>query len=104
EKINLNIQNNINPYSSNIFSDLSLIKSEIQEIKNNVIKISENSNKQISTLSIAKKNISNLIKSFDNLKDLRKRLIFKIRSKRGLDTSSVEYNELRILRKPKILE
>jgi len=93
EKINLNIQNNINPYSSNIFSDLGLIKSEIQEIKNNVIKISENSNKQISTLSIAKKNISNLIKSFDNLKDLRKRLIFKIRSKRGLDTSSVEYNE-----------
>ena len=66
---------------------------EIQEIKNNVINISENSNKQISTLSIAKKNISNLIKSFDNLKDLRKRLIFKIRSKRGLDTSSVEYNE-----------
>ena len=51
EKIKLNTENNFNSYSSNISSDLNLIKSEIQEIKNNVITISKNSNKQISTLS-----------------------------------------------------
>ena len=40
-----------------------------------------------------KKNISTLLKSFNDLKDIRKRIIFKIRSKRGLDPSSVEYIE-----------
>ena len=40
-----------------------------------------------------KKNISKLVQSFEYLIDLRKRIIFKIRSKRGYDTSTDEYND-----------
>ena len=80
-------------YVSKINADLMLIREELEKLKNNVDVIAENSNKQISSLSIAKKNISNLIKNFDNLKNIRKRILFKIRAKLGLDASSDEYNE-----------
>ena len=80
-------------YVSDINSDLLLINQELEDINKNVKIIAANSINKISTLSNAKKNISNLLKSFDDLKDLRKRIIFKIRSKRGLDPSSVEYME-----------
>ena len=96
EKEKIGLKANDDPLQKNlstIDSDLFLIRKELEEIKNNVVIIAENSKKQINTLSIAKKNNSNLIKSFDNLKDLRKRIIFKIRAKRGLDTSSEEHNE-----------
>ena len=94
EKIkNKTALNSDQKYVSKIDADLMLIREELEKLKNNVDIIAENSNKQISSLSIAKKNISNLIKSFDNLKDIRKRILFKIRAKRGLDASSDEYNE-----------
>ena len=80
-------------YFSKINADLMLIREELEKLKNNVDVIAENSNKQISSLSIAKKNVSNLIKSFDSLKDLRKRILFKIRAKRGVNESSDEYWE-----------
>ena len=80
-------------YVSKIDADLMLIREELEKLKNNVDVIAENSNKQISSLSIAKKNVSNLIKSFDSLKDLRKRILFKIRAKRGVNESSDEYWE-----------
>ncbi len=80
-------------YVSKINADLMLIREELEKLKNNVDVIAENSNKQISSLSIAKKNASNLIKSFDSLKDLRKRILFKIRAKRGVNESSDEYWE-----------
>ena len=80
-------------YVSKINVDLMLIREELEKLKNNVDVIAENSNKQISSLSIAKKNVSNLIKSFDSLKDLRKRILFKIRAKRGVNESSDEYWE-----------
>jgi len=80
-------------YVSDINSDLLLINQELEDINKNVKIIAANSINKISTLSNAKKNISNLLKSFDDLKDLRKRIIFKIRSKRGLDPSSAEYME-----------
>ena len=80
-------------YVSDINSDLLLINQELEDLNKNVKIIAENSINKISTLSNAKKNISNLLKSFDDLKDLRKRIIFKIRSKRGLDPSSDEYME-----------
>ena len=80
-------------YVSKINADLMLIREELEKLKNNVDVIAENSNKQISSLSIAKKNVSNLIKSFDSLKDLRKRILFKIRAKRGVNESSDEYWE-----------
>jgi len=80
-------------YVSDINSDLLLINQELEDLNKNVKIIAANSINKISTLSNAKKNISNLLKSFDDLKDLRKRIIFKIRSKRGLDPSSEEYME-----------
>ncbi|GIT70877.1 MAG: hypothetical protein Ct9H300mP28_06910 [Pseudomonadota bacterium] len=70
-----------------------LINQELEDLNKNVKIIAANSINKISTLSNANKNISNLLKSFDDLKGLRKRIIFKIRSKRGLDPSSNEYNE-----------
>ena len=73
--------------------DIKGLEEELEKLKNNVDVIAENSNKQISSLSIAKKNVSNLIKSFDSLKDLRKRILFKIRAKRGVNESSDEYWE-----------
>jgi len=80
-------------YVSDINSDLLLINQELEDLNKNVKIIATNSINKISTFSNAKKNISNLLKSFDDLKDIRKRIIFKIRSKRGLDPSSVEYME-----------
>ena len=80
-------------YVSDINADLLLINQELEDLNKNVKIIAANSINKISTLSNAKKNISNLLKSFDDLKDLRKRIIFKIRSKRGLDPSSAEYME-----------
>ena len=80
-------------YVSDINADLLLINQELEDLNKNVKIIASNSINKISTLSNANKNISNLLKSFDDLKDLRKRIIFKIRSKRGLDPSSNEYNE-----------
>ena len=80
-------------YVSDINSDLLLINQELEDLNKNVKIIAANSINKISTLSNANKNISNLLKSFDDLKGLRKRIIFKIRSKRGLDPSSNEYNE-----------
>ena len=68
-----------------------LINQELEGLNKNVKIIATNSINKISTFSNAKKNISNLLRAFDDLKDLRKRIIFKIRSKRGLDPSSVEY-------------
>ena len=80
-------------YVSKINADLMLIREELEKLKNNVDVIAENSNKQISSLSNAKKNVSNIIKSFDSHKDLRKRILFKIRAKRGVNESSDEYWE-----------
>ena len=94
EKIkNKTALNSDQKYVSKIDADIMLIKEELKKLKNNVDIIAENSNKQISSLSIAKKNVSNLIKSFDSLKDLRKRILFKIRAKRGVNESSDEYWE-----------
>ena len=78
-------------YVSDINSDLLLINQELEDLNKNVKIIATNSINKISTFSNAKKNISSLLRAFDDLKDLRKRIIFKIRSKRGLDPSSVEY-------------
>ena len=80
-------------YVSDINSDLLLINQELEDLNKNVKIIATNSINKISTFSNAKKNISSLLRAFDDLKDLRKRIIFKIRSKRGLDPSSVEYME-----------
>jgi len=80
-------------YVSEINSDLLIINQELEDLNKNVKIIATNSINKISTFSNAKKNISNLLKSFNDLKDLRKRIIFKIRSKRGIDPSSEEYME-----------
>ena len=96
EKEKIGIKKTLNSdqkYVSKINADLMLIREELEKLKNNVDVIAENSNKQISSLSIAKKNVSNLIKSFDSLKDLRKRILFKIRALRGVNESSDEYWE-----------
>ena len=80
-------------YVSDINSDLLIINQELEDLNKNVDIIATNSINKISIFSNAKKNISNLLKSYNDLKDIRKRIKFKIRSKRGLDTSSVEYIE-----------
>jgi len=91
--LNENTESFSEHYVSDINSDLLLINQELEDLNKNVKIIATNSINKISTFSYAKKNISTLLKSFDDLKDLRKRIIFKIRSKRSLDPSSVEYME-----------
>ena len=82
---------NSSKYSSTISADLDQIEKEIAVLNLIVNGIAENSQGKMTSAPVAKKNISNLINAFNDYKGKRKRIIFKLRAKRGLIAGKPEY-------------
>ena len=78
---------------SKISDDLKQIENGIGNLSIFVNKIAVNAREKMNSAPIAKKNISNLINAFNDFKSNRKRIIFKIRSKRSLIAGKPEYEE-----------
>lgn len=68
---------------STITSDWFLIKKELEQLKGNVNLIADNAAKQISTLAIAKKNLSNLGKSREALQGRQERITALLQDQSG---------------------
>ena len=81
------------PFQSNINSDLELIQREIINLKIFVKNTAKNSLDIMEITPKSKKSISNLINAFNDFKEKRKRIVFKIRSKRSLIAGRKEYTE-----------
>ena len=81
------------PFQSNINSDLELIQKEIINLKIFVKNTAKNSLGIMEITPKSKKSISNLINAFNDFKEKRKRIVFKIRSKRSLIAGRKEYTE-----------
>ena len=81
------------PFQSNINSDLELIQREIINLKIFVKNTAKNSLDIMEVTPKSKKSISNLINAFNEFKEKRKRIVFKIRSKRSLIAGRPEYTE-----------
>ena len=81
------------PFQSNINSDLELIQKEIIKLKIFVKNTAKNSLGIMEITPKSKKSISNLINAFNDFKEKRKRIVFKIRSKRSLIAGRKEYTE-----------
>ena len=81
------------PFQSNINSDLELIQREIINLKIFVKNTAKNSLDIMEFTPKSKKSISNLINAFNDFKEKRKRIVFKIRSKRSLIAGRPEYTE-----------
>ena len=82
---------NSSKYSSTISADLDQIEKEIAVLNLIVNGIAENSQGKMTSAPAAKKNISNLINAFNDFKTKRKRIIFKLRSRRSLIAGKPEY-------------
>ena len=80
-------------YATDILKDLNLIEKEIANLELFTKKIALNSSEQMKSAPESKKNISSLINAFNDFKSKRKRIIFKIRSKRSLIAGKPEYEE-----------
>ncbi len=80
-------------YKTEISKDLNQIEDEISNLELFTNKIALNSSEQMKSAPEAKKNISSLINAFNDFKSKRKRIIFKIRSKRSLIAGKPEYEE-----------
>ena len=80
-------------FQSNINSDLELIQREIINLKIFVKNTAKNSLDIMEVTPKSKKSISNLINAFNDFKEKRKRIVFKIRSKRSLIAGRPEYTE-----------
>ena len=76
-----------------IYSDLSLINTDIKRLNVLTKKIATNSLEKLTSTPQSKKNISILINAFNEFKGQRKRIIFRIRSKRGLIAGKPAYEE-----------
>ena len=76
-----------------ISSDLSLINTDINRLNVLTKKIATNSLEKLKSTPQSKKNISILINAFNEFKGQRKRIIFRIRSKRGLIAGKPAYEE-----------
>ena len=76
-----------------ISSDLSLINTDINRLNLLTKKIAKNSLEKLESTPQSKKNISILINAFNEFKGQRKRIIFRIRSKRGLIAGKPAYEE-----------
>ncbi|HIL15018.1 MAG TPA: HAMP domain-containing protein, partial [Deltaproteobacteria bacterium] len=76
-----------------ISSDLSLINTDIKRLNVLTKKIATNSLAKLISTPQSKKNISILINAFNEFKGQRKRIIFRIRSKRGLIAGKPAYEE-----------
>jgi len=74
-----------------ISKDLDQIAKEVKNLNLFTNRIAEVSSEKMNSGPVAKKNISNLINAFNEFKSKRKRLIFKIRSKRSLVAGKPEY-------------
>ncbi|MEC8186864.1 MAG: methyl-accepting chemotaxis protein, partial [SAR324 cluster bacterium] len=81
------------PFQSNINSDLELIQREIINLKIFVKNTAKNSLDIMEVTPKSKNSISNLINAFNDFKEKRKRIVFKIRSKRSLIAGRPEYTE-----------
>ena len=81
------------PYDSKIQNDIQLIQKEIINLKILVKNISLNSLEKMEATPKSKKSISNLINTYNDFKDKRKRIVFKIRSKRSLIAGRKEYTD-----------
>ena len=81
------------PFQSSINSDLELIQREIINLKIFVKNTAKNSLDIMEVTPKSKKSISNLINAFNDFKEKRKRIVFKIRSKRSLIAGRPEYTE-----------
>ena len=79
-----------------ISSDLSLINTDINRLNVLTKKIATNSLEKLTSTPQSKKNISILINAFNEFKGQRKRIIFRIRSKRGLIAGKPAYEEFMI--------
>jgi len=82
-----------NLQDTNILKGLDLIEEEIANLELFTKKIALNSSEQMKSAPEAKKNISSLINAFNDFKSKRKRIIFKIRSKRGLIAGKPAYED-----------
>ena len=80
-------------YKTEISKDLNLIEKEIANLELYIKNIAFNSSEKMNSAPEAKKNISGLINAFNDFKSKRKRIIFKIRSKRSLIAGKPEYEE-----------
>ena len=80
-------------FQSNINSDLELIQKESINLKIFVKNTAKNSLDIMEITPKSKKSISNLINAFNDFKEKRKRIVFKIRSKRSLIAGRPEYTE-----------
>ena len=80
-------------YTTDISRDLNIIEEEIANLELFTKKIALNSSQQMTSAPEAKTNISSLINAFNDFKSVRKRIIFKIRSKRGLIAGKPEYEK-----------
>ena len=79
-----------------ISSDLSLINTDINRLNVLTKKIATNSLEKLTSTPQSKKNISILINAFNEFKGQRKRIIFRIRSKRGLIAGKPAYEEFMV--------
>ena len=82
-----------------ISNDLDKIEKEIENLNLSVKNIAKNASDKMISAPLAKKNISNLINTFNDFKAKRKRIIFKIRSKRSIIAGKPEYEEFMKLMK-----
>ena len=80
-------------YTTDISKDLNLIEEEIANLELFTKRIALNSSQQMTSAPEAKTNISGLINAFNDFKSVRKRIIFKIRSKRSLIAGKIEYEK-----------
>ena len=89
EELNLLIRSSV--FSTSISKDLDQIQNEIENLNLLTNRIAVNSSEKMTSAPVAKKNISNLINAFNEFKGKRKRIIFKLRAKRGLIAGKPEY-------------
>ena len=78
-------------FSTVISKDLEQIEQGVYNLKIFTKRIAEVSSEKMNSGPVAKKNISNLINSFNDFKSKRKRIIFKLRAKRSLIAGKPEY-------------
>ncbi|MBL7034706.1 MAG: HAMP domain-containing protein, partial [SAR324 cluster bacterium] len=74
-----------------ISKDLEQIENGVKNLNLFTNRIAEISSEKMNSGPVAKKNISNLINAFNEFKNKRKRIIFKIRAKRSLIAGKPEY-------------
>ena len=78
-------------FTTVISKDLEQIEKGVNNLNIFTNRIAEVSSEKMNSGPVAKKNISNLINAYNEFKSKRKRIIFKLRSKRSLIAGKPEY-------------